>query len=215
MLKLPVKAGAIANLTDARFFAAWEVNWLGFSLDPNQQNFVTPKQFAEMRNWVQGPTIVGEFGPESPEAILEHAAMLELDTVQVGLFQDVEHVKELKGLQVIKEIIVDASTDLQILRFQLEEFAPHVDCFVLDFSRNHIPWAFMASSALMPLPELKALLANHKVLLDVDADAHNLPEILDQLQPYGLQLKGGAEEKVGYKSFDELDPLLDLLEQID
>ena len=36
MLKLDVFAGTIANLTDARYFAAREAKWLGFNMDKNK-----------------------------------------------------------------------------------------------------------------------------------------------------------------------------------
>jgi len=35
--------------------------------------------------------------------------------------------------------------------------------------------------------------------------------MLAKLQPYGLSIKGGEEEKVGFKSFDEVDEIFEVL----
>ena len=35
--------------------------------------------------------------------------------------------------------------------------------------------------------------------------------IIDTLKPTGLSMRGGEEEKVGYKSFEDLDEVFDLL----
>jgi hypothetical protein len=38
-----------------------------------------------------------------------------------------------------------------------------------------------------------------------------LPKILDTLHIYGLILRGGEEEKVGFKSYEELDKIFDVI----
>ena len=43
MLKTKVKASSITNLTDARYFAAWGVNWLGFDLRQGSDTYVQPQ----------------------------------------------------------------------------------------------------------------------------------------------------------------------------
>ena len=47
---------------------------------------------------------------------------------------------------------------------------------------------------------------------NVNNKVTELNEMLETVQIHGLSLKGGEEEKVGYKSFDELDEVLDALE---
>ena len=56
-----IKASQITNLTDARYFAAWGVEWLGFGLESGQDYFVTTAQMAAIKEWVEGPKMVGEF----------------------------------------------------------------------------------------------------------------------------------------------------------
>ena len=37
-------------------------------------------------------------------------------------------------------------------------------------------------------------------------------KLIEEVRPYGISVQGGAEEKVGFKSYDELDVFFDQLE---
>ena len=65
MLKTKIKANSITNLTDARYFAAWEVEWLGFNLNPGES--IALQQVPAIKDWVDGVKIVGELSQPSPE----------------------------------------------------------------------------------------------------------------------------------------------------
>ena len=69
MLKTKILAGSITNLTDARYFAAWEVEWMGFNLNASEETFMPPAQVMAIKEWVEGPNILGEFGLHSAEEI--------------------------------------------------------------------------------------------------------------------------------------------------
>ena len=101
MLKTKIKASKVANLTDARYFAAWEVDWLGFSFDPASDAYVDPKKMLAMRGWIEGPKIVGEFGVATVDSIREAYDILNLDMVQVGPFQGANVLGLLEGIPLI------------------------------------------------------------------------------------------------------------------
>ena len=61
MLKIKVKASQITNLTDARYFAAKEVEWLSFDFTEGSSTYIDPMKARAMFDWVEGPCIVGEF----------------------------------------------------------------------------------------------------------------------------------------------------------
>ena len=56
--------------------------------------------------------------------------------------------------------------------------------------------------------KIKSITANKEVFLDASFTASHLPKITE-LGFAGIILKGGEEEKVGYKSYDELDEILE------
>jgi len=52
MLTTTVKASSISNLTDARYFAAWHVDWLGFDLTANGLSVLSLPEVKEIKDWI-------------------------------------------------------------------------------------------------------------------------------------------------------------------
>ena len=135
MLKTKVKASSITNLTDARYFAAWEVEWLGFNLEAGNENFIQPVKVKAMKEWVDGVKIVGEFGLTTEEEVRSAVATMELDAIQLGMFADLDLVENLSDLIIFKEVIIDKETTTDFLENHLENFAPFCNYFLLNFIR--------------------------------------------------------------------------------
>lgn len=212
MLKIPIKGSQVANLTDARYFAAWQVEWLGFCLDESAPSFLRPAEFNAIREWVEGPKVVGEFGLQKVDAILELAKLLKLPAVQVGPFLQGEALAPLQELEVFKEIVVETGDSASMIKKQLELSAPYVDQFVLDFSKNGWTWESIQESADWGLGPLQVLCKEFPLWLDLGIAPAELERMMEKLELRGLSLKGGEEEKVGVKSYDELDEILEALE---
>lgn len=207
MLKTRIKASQITNLTDARYFAAREVEWLGFNLDAGTENFVHPHNIKAIKEWLEGPKIVGEFGMQDSSEIIAAIEFLNLDAIQVGMYADTNALAS-QSVSIIKEIVMEKTTDYNELSRVLETNSANVDAFLLNFSKNNIFWKNLASNKNI----LHDLCHKFKIILSIGFEFAELNEILDSMQIYGLSLTGGMEEKVGYKSFDELDEILDALE---
>lgn len=211
-LKTPVKASAINNLTDARYFSAWGVEWLGFNMNFGDQNYLEPKAIKEIKEWLVGPYMVGEFvGNQSPEQIIELVTQLKLDMVQVGMFASVELIKELNGIAVIKEWILSDWSDLEGLGNQLAVFSANVEFFLLDLTKNGLTWEVLSQKA-EALAQLQRLCKSYPIMLSIDFRAEDYNDLVGCLVLRGLSLQGNEEEKVGYKSFEELDAIFEILE---
>jgi phosphoribosylanthranilate isomerase len=209
MLKTKIKADSIVSLTDARYFAAWEVEWLGFNLDVDTPNGVTPATVNAIKSWVEGVKIVGEFGAQSVEEIQQTAVTLALDALQISHFSNVSTLKALQSWDILKEYVVEDLDELANLNLHLNELAPYVNHFILDFERNGITW-----NKIQPhLELLRSICEDYPIILRLPFDAAELPEILSSLTIQGLALSGGEEEKIGYKSFDDLDEIMEWLEE--
>ena len=207
MLKTRIKASQVTNLTDARYFAAREVEWLGFNLDAGTENFIHPQNIKAIKEWLEGPKIVGEFGMQDSKEIKAAIDFLGLDVIQVGMYADTGSLA-FQDITIIKEIIIEKDTDYYDLRSTLESDSANVDIFLLNYSKNKLSWSSIASKQ----NALKELCDRFKIILSIDFELDQLNEMLKKVQIQGLSLKGGAEEKVGYKSFDELDEIIDALE---
>jgi phosphoribosylanthranilate isomerase len=211
VLKTKVKASQVTNLTDGRYFAAWEVEWIGFNFELGAGNYIEPKKMKEIREWLEGPKFVGEFGLATAEMIRETAEFLSLDCVQINHFTDVETAKALAEIPLIKEVLILKDNDNSDLLETLKMFENHVGTFLIDFTKNGISWTEIKSGTHLDFEILKQACANFNVILSVDLTPENLSEVQGILNPYGLNVTGGEEEKVGFKSFDDIDEVIEAL----
>ncbi|HMQ48813.1 MAG TPA: N-(5'-phosphoribosyl)anthranilate isomerase [Saprospiraceae bacterium] len=212
MKTIKIKAGGITNLTDARYFAAREVEWLGFNLVSGSAHYMEPNQMKAIKEWVDGVKILGELDMLDALAIEKAWQELELDVVQVGHFTVLDALKPLadKSIPIFKEWVIEKAETLEGLAEQLALFQPYVQGFVLDFQKNGINWRALNGAQKESLAHL---CENFPCLLSMEVTPNELQEIITLLQPMGIQLTGGSEEKVGLKSFDELDELFEVLEK--
>lgn len=203
-----IKASRIAHLTDARYFAAREVDYLGFNLEAGTEGYLDPMYMKAIREWVEGPKIVGEFNQTPARVVREAAAFYGLDVVQVSARHHGAHLSELEGLEVILAFDIDEHG----LAFSNEEmlgFAAFADVFLFNFTQsNSSKSTFYAEKDFW-----KSVSALRPALLQANLPATDWLEVLDQLGLAGLSLVGGEEEQVGVKSYDEMEAIFELLER--
>ena len=206
---LKIKASHITNLTDARYFAAKEVEWLSFNFTEGATSYIDPMKAQAIIDWVTVPNIVGEFDRLSADAINFYTDGWGLQVVQVGFFAPISTVKAIKNVPIIKEIWIEEFTNPDFLREELLAFSPYVQAFQVDFTKNNITWADIKNpSAMLTVEDLTSICEDFKIILSIDFENFMLDEI-KTLNLYGLNLKGGEEERTGVKSFDELDEIFD------
>lgn len=83
MLSKIVKAGSITNLTDARFFSAFEVDFIGFCFDPQSLLYISPQNALAIKGWITGPKIVAEFANQDPDNIKNIIQFFEPDIIEI------------------------------------------------------------------------------------------------------------------------------------
>lgn len=210
-LRCRVKAAAVANLTDARYFAALGVDYLGFALEPGARGLVSSLEVAAFREWIEGPALVGEFGHLAPDLIAQLAEELALDVVQVGSFGDCAAVAAATGLPVLQELALGGGLDAEAAQRIIEANAVHVQAFILNFASAGLHWDRLQEDPIW-MRWLEEVCADFTILLDVPAAPEQIDDILAGLNPEGLQLTGGEEESVGLKSFAELDEWFEVLQ---
>ncbi len=209
MLKLKIKASQITNLTDARYFAAKEVEWLSFNFTEKTDNYIEPMRARVMFDWVEVPHIVGEFDGFDAEAVNFYADNWGLKAVQIGATTEVFDVK---SPHILNEIVVESHTTADILRGLLSPLKNMVAAFQLNFETHNLSFSDLKNNKYaLDLADLSSLCAAFNIILDIDFQLSELDDILN-MNPFGLSLKGGEEERVGVKSYDELDDIFDRLE---
>ena len=199
---MQIKASHITNLTDARYFAAKEVHFLGFNLEAGAEDFLDPIYMKAIREWVEGPLIVGEYSATSVETIAESATFFGLDAVEVGE----AHIPDLPALQHLRVLLrLEQVGEPASARQALEQARSRFEFAVLQLN---------GPAVLTTDPEAwTSLFTEFPILLHGDFSPNQYVWIMEQFAPAGFCLRGGAEEKVGVKSFDEIDAIFDALEK--
>ena len=200
-LKTKVKAEAINNLSDARYFAAMGVSWLGFSLDLSKKTNLEPETIREIIQWVQGPKIVGEFGLQPESHILEMAEQLELDYIQIP---EERYSSNLIGTKptIVETVIAN------------EDFSDNLQSS--DLKAGDLALVRIAFSSWSGFSEgfkksLKHFCLKNRTIIDLTFRPDNLESILDEMPVMGLNLRGGNESQPGINTFDDLDRIFEIL----
>jgi phosphoribosylanthranilate isomerase len=199
-----IKASRITNLTDARYFAAKDVGFLGFNLESGTEGFLEPIYMKAIREWVQGPAIVGEFSASPTAEIREAALFYGLDAVQVTERQ-LPELDLLEGISVILHLQTDGKPEnTSALLAQVKGKFQYA---LLDFSSANMHWADLQHN----LSAWQQLAREYPLLLHLDVQPESLQEIMAALPIAGFSFTGGEEEKVGVKSYEDIDEIFDVL----
>jgi phosphoribosylanthranilate isomerase len=193
MLKKKVIASSISNLTDARYFAAWGVYGVGFDLDLNSPDHISAEALLAFREWISGPISIGEFsGVQEKEEIEEIIKTLNLDAIQLGPFAPEEWSFDVPVYQVLLTEQDRSFHNAQaiIIRSENPSFSWHKE-----------------------KDKITALMKIMPAYLDLPLSHEEIVPIINELDFEGLILRGGDEEKVGFKSYDEVDEIMESLEE--
>ena len=206
---LKVKAGKISNLTDARYFAAMDVEWMGFNLDQGSGNALSIPYFKEISEWVEGPKIIAEMGFCDVETASEVIANLNIHAIQVGQFGELPPDP---AVHVLREIVVEPSDNAAMLSLKIETARQRKDeHFLLNFHQNKIAWENLGVTVPITVENLRTLSERFPVILSIGFLPDSVHQILNAIEPLGIELLGSAEEKPGYKSYDDLDPIFEAI----
>ena len=196
----------ITNLTDARYFSAYNAAWISFSFDTAKPEYIAPNVAAGIAGWLEGPSFTGSFGVQqlNPE-IRKIAETLNLQAVMLSSRHD---FSDLTDFPIIFEISIENANTASCFEF-INENASLAKAFILNFDAT-TTWTAVFNSETIDFSLLRQATKTAKIYLNFNITADDLPIIAAELPDLqGIVLQGGEEEAVGIKSFDDLDDLID------
>lgn len=206
---IPIKANALSHLTDARYFASMEVAWVGFNLDPLAENTSSPAFIKAIREWISGPSFVGEFNYTPANDILTIAESAGLDTLQLGPLFDYNELSVIPdSYTLFADIRIDSNIPDPAVNTFLQRHSGKINYYILNFSNIIEPISVQWKDALVSLCQ------TYPIFIYCNGDAQQVAENIQYFKPFGYCLSGGTEEKTGLKSFDELDDIFDKLSDL-
>jgi phosphoribosylanthranilate isomerase len=204
MLSTLVKISNVTNLSDARYCTGMGVEWLGFSVDEEDVNYVSPKNFREIKSWLAGVRMIAETSKSTLEEILKTIEDYEVDGIQVSVKVSASELSHVSGKNVFIRLDIDEYTPDDILAIMADNPA---EIYVLE-----------SSTEQNLAEEWKQVIAyagrTNKILLGFGLDdPDTIQSLLDSLELAGLALKGSEEIRPGFKDFGGLMDILEALEE--
>jgi phosphoribosylanthranilate isomerase len=191
-----VKINGVFNLTDARYFAAAGADYLGFCIDENKPDFCSHIKIKEIISWLEGPKYV-------------------METENILSEEKIFFYKEETGIHHLhlgqNTTLMSLSSDFKIFK----DITPE-DCG--EISVDSIDYPVIKSSKRLEdilkydLQKIKNLCQSKDCLLDFTwENVRDIPEFLNLTGAKGLILYGSEEIKTGYKDFEWMDEIMDLV----
>lgn len=194
MLKTQVKVSSIANLSDARYCAGMGVEWLGFPLLD-----LTLERFTEIRNWLAGVQIVGEFTKATAEQIRDAVATYKPDVIEIDSSVSLVAIQ---SIDIPKILRVNIDTDNLPAIFAAS--APYVSHFLVVGDSVDSLTGMEASIEIWS--------AQYPIILGLDIPESDLDEWVEQSSIQGIGLVAGEEDRPGFRDFTDLMTILEKLE---
>ena len=194
MLKTQVKVSSIANLSDARYCAGMGVDWLGFPLQE-----ISLDRFTEIRNWLAGVQIVGEFTKASANQIKEMVATYQPDVIEIDSSVSLVAIQEIEVPKILR-----VNIDSDNLPAIFAASAPYVTHFLLVGDSPDSLTGMEASVEIWA--------AQYSIILGLEIPDADLEEWVAQSSIQGIGLVAGQEDRPGFRDFTDLMTILEKLE---
>jgi phosphoribosylanthranilate isomerase len=189
-LKTVVKVGNISNLSDARYCAGMGVDMLGFRVLEGQENYISAKLFQEIRGWVSGPKVVAEiYGIVSPQQLATIIADYAPDYFELSLAE----YKKLHTALTLPALVSITGIEARQAGLPTENIAYFV---IQDDEEIDVNSVALAAPALLKI--------NNTLKLQEKIAAPSIA---------GVALSGTPEIRPGFKDFNELADILEVLDE--
>ncbi|MEM9673094.1 MAG: phosphoribosylanthranilate isomerase [Cyclobacteriaceae bacterium] len=202
-LRTTVKVGDITNLSDARYCAGMGVDILGFCFESESEKYIDPTTFTALSEWLSGVKYTAEFPSYQPLGI--KSTLGNYDSVQQIQVSAPYQIDALKKLSLPIVIQIEAA-DFDSLGSVVDEMQLHrddVEYYILENKHE---------TNQLTLDDALRLAEQFPILLGFGITPQNILPIVEKSAIQGISLKGSHEIKPGYKDFDALADILEVLE---
>jgi len=206
MLTRTVKISNVTNLSDARYCAGMGVEMLGFSIDENSPNYISPKKFEGICSWLSGVILVAETAETDPELIIKSLSQYPVHSVQVESSGLLNYLQAELSLPLILRISVDTYEANEISSI-LNRYEDQVSHFLLESDQE-------ANLTDEWIQAIGSLANEYPLLVGFGLDNEYSVSALTELFPsIGIALRGSEEVRPGFKDFGSMMDILEALEE--
>ena len=193
MLKTKVILSNVTNLSDARYASGMGVDYIGFNINPANDQYVTPEQVKMITDWLSGVGIIGN---------IENLADYKNDDYKTDFVQT-------SNIGVVDK----TENTIFTLDFNIDD----------QVRTHHILSELKDKAAFFVLNVKEAVLFSHKNVLTNMCNVFNvfistnfvdktIDLTLNEIKPMGIVIYGSKEEQPGLSSYDGIADILEKIE---
>ena len=205
MLVKTVKISNVTNLSDARYCAGMGVEMLGFSIDEDSPNYISPKKFEDICSWLAGVTLVAETSLTDAQHIMAALQNYPVHALQIDDPGLLSYLHSELGLPMILRIKADyyEADEINAILSRYEQQVAH---FLIESDEEKtLSEDWMAA--------FEKLSPEYPILVGFGLENDQVVgELVQQLPQVGIALKGSEEIRPGFKDFGALMDILEALE---
>jgi phosphoribosylanthranilate isomerase len=194
MLQTKVILSRVTNLSDARYASGMGVDYIGFSINPANTQYVTVEQAKTIGDWLSGVSIIGDVGDSLTTDMADYSTSY-IQTSNASIINELD--------EPILALDVNDSSINEVIDL-LATYSSEVSFFVLNVENGRL-------STLQP--QLFELCSKYPVYISTEFDNQKLAYLLGNIKPTGIVLYGSTEEKPGFSSYDGIADILEQLEE--
>lgn len=199
-MKPVLKISELANLHDARYCAAVGIFLQAFSLEKGHPKKVDIEVLKEIKPWLAGPLVIGEYGLESLDEIRADLGVVDLDYVSLPMDYPSDMAKELAVKLVFRSVSeLKLGSEAMALVLEIAGLFPEA---ILELSLPDPDldiWEILASANLIERCLFKFPQADPIWVLMKKGG----------LQPFGFSLGTYVQEADGFLDYEQCDEIVD------
>ncbi len=202
-LTIPVILNSVNNLSDARYAAGMGVDLMGFEVETGTERYVSPDLYKAITAWLSGVQTVAEIAVLNQPALALIQDQYQPDFIQ---FESVESIsqEELDRLDCIQKIVVPKGQELVTLENLSHQLLQEANYVLLELS----DWKDWTAHQ----KEITQVNKTFSILWALPVEKEDAV-LIQAMELKGIALKGGDEQRPGWKDLDQLIDILEALEE--
>jgi len=200
-----IKICGITNLADARYASGAGADLLGFIQYEASARCVDAGLARDIIAWIHGAESVGVFVDADADDVNATVAATGFDYVQLHGSESPAYCSLIEK-PVIKALRVFPGTSASEIELAVAAYADVVDHFLIDTGSSS-----SAGGTGMPFDWsiLEGVEFPKPWLLAGGLSPNNIDKALERLEPWGVDVASGVEEKPGQKDFEAIDQFVE------
>lgn len=195
---IPILAHSIENLTDARYFASWQADWIALTAERAGQTVLDMSAIREIASWLDGSQLMLSFD-RTP---IEEAVWIGNEAGISTLLVPYQELKEHPGADLFLRVDLGGDADRSGDINTAFRHGAHVVLTGAEWTEK----IRQMLDDVLPTPFLRK-----KCFLDLPLTEDLIRQLDDRFPGIGFCLAGSQEMRPGYKSFEEIDELIEVL----